>query len=264
MSDPLPLLYQPITAPEPLAAGRAWPVTSIDRERLRFRGVRPGEAFTVRDATGAWFRARFDSPDAFSATAFEPILCPESPLRLALFQAVLARERMFWVVQKATELGVHGIVPVFTARSLGPHDLEREKAHRWSAAILRAVKQCRRGTVPVLLPAVPLEDALALPAWGRADLRWSMQETAIHRRGAGDAEEERGAGGSLAVNALVDSAKTGSAALAVGPEGGWTGEEAEWLAAAGAIPITLGGRILRAETAALVGLTLLQREHGDW
>jgi 16S rRNA (uracil1498-N3)-methyltransferase len=263
LSDPLPLLHQPITAPEPLAPGRAWPITSIDRERLQFRGVRPGEAFTVRDATGAWFRARFDSPDAFSATAFEVILCPESPLRLALFQAVLARERMFWVVQKATELGVHGIVPVFTARSLGPHDLEREKAHRWPAAILRAVKQCRRGTIPVLSPAVPLADALALPAWGRADLRWSMQERAIHRGGAEDAEEERGGGRSLTVNARVDSPKMGSAALAVGPEGGWAGEEAELLAAAGAIPITLGGRILRAETAALVGLTLLQREHGD-
>jgi 16S rRNA (uracil1498-N3)-methyltransferase len=91
-----------------------------------------------------------------------------------------------------------------------------------------------------------------------------MQERAIHRGGAEDAEEERGGGCSLAVNALVDASKTGSAALAVGPEGGWTGEEAEWLAAAGAIPVTLGGRILRAETAALVGLTLLQREHGDW
>jgi 16S rRNA (uracil1498-N3)-methyltransferase len=227
-----------------------WPVEGIDRERLRFRGVRPGEAFTVRDSTGAWFRARLGDPLSFSATAFEAILSPESPLHLALFQAVLGRERMFWVIQKATELGVHWIAPTFTARSLAPDDLEREKSHRWPAAILRAVKQCRRATVPVLLPPALLGDALALRVWREADVRWAMAEQTGH-------------GGGSSLTAPISS-PPGSAALAAGPEGGWTEDEIDRLHAAGAAAITLGGRILRAETAALVGLTILQCEHGDW
>jgi 16S rRNA (uracil1498-N3)-methyltransferase len=258
VSCALPCLHLPVTAPEPLVLGRSWPVEGVDRERLRFRGVRPGEAFTVCDPGGVWFRARLGQPLATHALAFEAIPSPESPLRLALFQAVLARERMFWVIQKATELGAHWVVPIFTERSLGPDDLEREKSHRWPAAILRAVKQCRRATVPVLLPPAPLAGALALPQWSQAGLRWVLQGGATHRRVTKDAER-----GSSAVDPSAEESQTDSAALAIGPEGGWTEDEIRLLCAADATPITLGGRVLRAETAALVGLTLLQREHGD-
>jgi 16S rRNA (uracil1498-N3)-methyltransferase len=153
-------------------------------------------------------------------------------------------------------------VPLFTERSLGPDDLEREKSHRWPAAILRAVKQCRRATVPVLLPPSPLAGALPLAPWCQADIRWVMREGGSHRRGAEDAEEEHGVCTS-AVNTLSGSSQPDAAALAVGPEGGWTENEVELLGAAGAMPVTLGGRMLRAETAALVGLSLLQREYGD-
>jgi hypothetical protein len=146
---------------------------------------------------------------------------------------------MFWVVQKATELGVHWILPVFTTRTLGPDDLAREKAHRWPAAILRAVAQCRRGNVPVLLPPRSLPEALAHPLWQDAVVRQALVEGG---RSAGARKEF--------------AHPAASAALLVGPEGGWAPEEVARIREAAGVPICLGGRILRAETAAIVGLTL--------
>jgi 16S rRNA (uracil1498-N3)-methyltransferase len=260
--DALPVLHEPIAAEEPLAVGRLWRVDDLNEKRLQLRGIRLGEAFTLRDAGGAWFRARLERPlapgPARRAMLFEAIACPESPLRLALLQAILDRERNFWVVQKATELGAEWILPLFTARSLGPGALAREKAHRWSAAILRAVAQCRRGSVPVLLPPVPLAEALALPLWREAEARWAMVEPGqggTGRRGDG-ATGRRGDG-------AEGQPSVRSAALLVGPEGGWTPEEVAGIREAGALPVRLGGRVLRAETAALAGLTALQLLYGD-
>jgi len=170
-------------------------------------------------------------------------LPPESPLELALVCAVLARQRMMLVAQKATELGVTRILPVFTERSVGPEGLEHEKAHAWPNQVARAVKQCRRATVPELCPASPLAEALASDAWGAAEARFLLDD----RAPAGVALER----GPLGV------------CLAVGPEGGWTDTERAALADAGARPLVFGGRILRAETAVLAGLVLLQHRLGD-
>src|SRR5262249_52213260 len=119
-------------------------------------------------------------------------------------------------------------------------------------AILRAAKQCRRATVPHLLSPVPLADALALPLWREAELRWAMVEA----QGGGTdyqtaAELGRAAGAAA------------SAALGTRPGSGWADAGIRPLSAAGATTITLGGRVLRAETAALVGLTALQWAYGD-
>jgi 16S rRNA (uracil1498-N3)-methyltransferase len=247
----LPPLHAVIEAPGALTPGERWEIEGLQLERVQFRGVRPGEAFTVRDGSGRWFRARLhrrglEMGAPFVAEIFEAMAGPEPTVRLALLQAVLARERMFWVVQKATELGVHWILPVFTTRSLGPDDLAREKAHRWPAAILRAVAQCRRGTVPVLLPPRSLPEAFAHPLWQEAVIRQALVEGG--RRDGARKEFAHPVTG---------------AALLVGPEGGWTTEELLQIRESAGASICLGGRILRAETAAVVGLTLLQQAYGD-
>lgn len=274
LGEALPSSHRPIEAERALAVGQVWEIAGENEERLRFRQVRAGEAFTVRDAAGAWFRARLriersvqDAAPRLTGTVFEAMPCPESPLWLVLLQAVLGRERMFWVVQKATELGAAAIVPVFTERSLGPDDLAREKAHRWPAAIVRAVAQCRRGTVPLLLPAVTLEEALALPLWREAQMRWAMVEPRGDGRAAGGVGSAPGCSVSTAPGSggghPLQPRRCTSAALLVGPEGGWTAEEAARIETAGALPARLGGRVLRAETAALVGMTALQMAFGD-
>lgn len=219
-----------------------------DLLRLRYRQVRGGEAFTLADCQGRWFRARVEAyrPDSAECVAFEPMpLPPEPPIAITLVQAVPARERMFWVVQKATELGVDRIAPVITERSVTAEELWREKPQSWWPAILRAVRQCRRAAVPALEEVMPLQRALSATWWLEAEVRWVLA-------------------GPGATAAFTSEPTTPSrAAIAVGPEGGWTPQELELLTAAGARPVTLTGRTLRTETAAIVGLAALLARYGD-
>jgi len=169
---------------------------------------------------------------------------PESPLALTLICAVLARQRMLTVIQKATELGAACVLPVLSERSVQAAGLAHEKAHAWPAQALRAARQCRRASVPHVREAIPLAEALADAVFVGADRRWVLDD-----RTASDAPE------SVAPPARV--------AFVVGPEGGFSDAERAQLRSAGASALQLGGRVLRAETAALVGLTVLQHRFGD-
>jgi len=215
-------------------------------EALRFRQINVKEAFTLQDAADDFFRAslRAAGTDGGEALVYERMFqSPESPLRLSLCCAVLARQRMIFVSQKATELGIHHLQPVLTERSVPPEGLEHEKAHAWPGQAIRAVKQCRRASVPEVRPAAPLAEVLAGDLWQGAEARFFLAD-----HGAGSATLERG---------------PASACLAVGPEGGWTDAEREELSAAGGIPLVLGSRVLRAETAVVAGLVLVQHHMGD-
>ncbi|MFI5302591.1 MAG: RsmE family RNA methyltransferase, partial [Polyangiales bacterium] len=173
---------------------------------------------------------------------------PESNARITLVCAVLARQRMIFVMQKATELGVTGIVPVFSEKSVKPEGLEHEKAHAWPGQTLRAAKQCRRGSVPELRKTLPLARALEETTWKDATHRFSLDD---------HAKEPRAQQPQVTRGAAIDIA------LAVGPEGGWSDAERALLEAQGARPLRLGGRVLRAETAVVVGLAALQLRFGD-
>lgn len=173
---------------------------------------------------------------------------PESPVRITLACAVLARQRMITVAQKATELGVTRLVPIFSEHSVGPAGLAHEKAHAWPGQLLRAARQCRRGSVPELTKPIALERFVEEPLWREADRRFMLDdrtpsaEEVLHAPGSGPASE------------IV---------FAVGPEGGWSDGERALLSARGASPLRLGGRVLRAETAVFAGLTVLQYALGD-
>jgi 16S rRNA (uracil1498-N3)-methyltransferase len=242
----LPFPYSPIRVPAVLAAGQPIQLGPEVVEALQFRQVNVKEAFTLQDAAGTFFRAslRAAEPEGGEAFVYEAMAqSPESPLRLSLCCAVLARQRMIFVSQKATELGIERLQPVLTERSVPPEGLEHEKAHAWPGQAIRAAKQCRRASVPQVLPPIPLAEVLAGELWRGAEARFYLDHGAPARAGL-----ERG---------------PASACLAVGPEGGWTDAEREQLAAAGAAPLLLGGRVLRAETAVVVGLALLQHHLGD-
>lgn len=240
-------LRRPILAPRPIAQGDIVALTGVELEKLRFRQVRGGESFTLTDPTGTFYRARVTAYRAETAlcTVFERMPCPpEPPFEITLLQAVPSRERMFWITEKATELGASTIIPVFSSRSVSPSEVAKEKPHRWSAVALRAVRQCRRAVVPLVGDPIPLSDALCHPSWLQAEVRWVLT-------GPGSAPPSR------------SPASPASAAVAVGPEGGWTPEEEASIVASGAAPVSLTGRILRAETAAVVGITALLALWGD-
>jgi len=211
------------------------------------RQINATEAFTLRDASGVWFRASLKEYDAKggSALAYERMSrSPEPTIDLTLACAVLARQRMHWVVQKATELGVRRIVPLLTDHSVPPDALEHEQPHAWAGHIARAARQCRRSSLPHLLAPTPLDAFLASPLLGATDLCLFLDDRS-----------------DSAPPTPAESPKR--IVLLVGPEGGFSDSERPRLAAH-AKPWVLGGRVLRAETAALVGLTAVQMRWGDF
>src|SRR5882672_4748742 len=132
-------------------------------QRLRRREVNVKEAFTIRDASGGYFRASLKecSERGGVALPYERMeRSPEPAIEITLACAVLARQRMHFVMQKATELGVHSIVPLLTGHSVPAEGLAQEQAHAWAGHIARAAKQCRRASLPHLLPPMPLDSFL--------------------------------------------------------------------------------------------------------
>lgn len=262
-----PVRSEPASPPKPhrLEAGRfsapgdeplAIPLTlTIDepfrfdrglQKRLRMREVNAKEAFTVRDASGVYFRASVQEYDGRGGRAipYERMTrSPESTIDLTLACAMLARQRMHWVMQKATELGVRRIVPLLTDHSVQPEAVEHEQAHAWAGHIARAARQCRRSSLPHLLAPATLEAALASPLFVAADVRLFLDDRS-------DSQPAR----PPAPRRIV---------LLVGPEGGFSDAERQQLARH-AQPWILGGRVLRAETAVLVGLTAVQMIWGDF
>lgn len=167
---------------------------------------------------------------------------PESPLDVTLVQAVGRGERMDYAVQKAVELGVSAIQPLFTERTvvkLQGERLERRMQH-WRAVMIAACEQCGRCVVPDLLPAVFLPQALGCDA----EAKWVLAPSA-----------------KAALNIATEPR---SVALMIGPEGGLSESELAAADAAGWQPWQLGPRVLRTETAASAALAVLQARWGDF
>lgn len=175
---------------------------------------------------------------------------PESPLELTLALSMLKGENFDFVLKKATELGVSRVAPVVTMRVvLQPRD-ERDavrRARRWHRLALEAAKQCGRARVP----------AIEVPANFAALVRGTRPADALRVLFA-----EQGGTPLDSLPAAADARPSAVVAL-VGPEGGWADEEVELARAHGWAVVTLGGRTLRAETAAITVCTLLQHRYGD-
>ncbi len=247
---PIPAVNAPLAHADALVLGQRISLDRVHARGLRFREINPKEAFTLVDKEGRFFRASLATltEDGGEALVYEAMTnSPESPARITLLCAVLARQRMLGVIQKATELGVVRIVPLLSERSVQRDGLAHEKAHAWPGQALRASRQCRRASVPEVRGAVSLAAALDDESFEAAHLRFYLDFDGTRDR--------------------IAPAQDGSAerdlALAVGPEGGWTDEERQLLRDRDASVLRLGGRVLRAETAVLVGVARLQQMYGD-
>jgi 16S rRNA (uracil1498-N3)-methyltransferase len=168
---------------------------------------------------------------------------PEPTIDITLACSVLARQRMIFVMQKATELGVMRIVPLLTDHSVPAEGLEHERANAWPAQVIRAAKQCRRGSLSEVLPPTTLNLFLASPAFTAADVCVVLDDRSTPE--------------------AAPAASPRRVVLLVGPEGGFSDAERSRLAGK-TCPWVLGGRILRAETAVIVGLTVVQMTWGDF
>lgn len=159
----------------------------------------------------------------------------ELPARVRLFQALPKADKMELIIQKAVELGVYEIIPVASGRCVVKLDAKKEasKLARWNAIAEAAAKQSRRAVIPKVRPVVRFADAVKEAAG--ADVKMIPYEL------AGDMGRTK---------ELIDGICPGSQiAVIIGPEGGFEEAEIEAAKASGIIPITLGRRILRTETA---------------
>src|SRR5215217_908478 len=223
-------------------------VTLIADEARHLRDVlrlKPGDEVYVFDGLGREFRCsvvstRRDSAELLIDAEAQPAK-PESQLQLNLCVALLKGEKFDLVVQKATELGVTTITPLITRHAdihLRDQSDATKRVIRWQRIALEAAKQSGRAFVP----------QISLPV---------AFETAINVDGAGVMFSERG--GEPFENLTAASAIT----ALVGSEGGWADEEIEAVRARDFHIVTLGGRILRAETAAIAVTVLMQHRFGD-
>jgi 16S rRNA (uracil1498-N3)-methyltransferase len=242
----------PLRHATPLAQGETFSLDETAAKGLLFREINVKEAFTIVDAEGTLFRASLKQlTDAGGeAVAYERMRgTTESPARITLVCAVLARQRMIQVVQKATELGCTRIVPMISDKSVQPKELDHEKPWAWPGQALKGARQSRRASIPEVTKPMRFAKALAAAFWTEADARFVLDDRAP------------AAGDPLAIGRALGAEL--DVVLAIGPEGGWSDAEREALAAAGAKTLVLGSRVLRAETAVFAGLAVLQHRLGD-
>lgn len=205
--------------------------------------MQPGDALTLFDGSGGEFAATVDrmgrSDVDVTVGARKPIE-REAARAVHLAVGMPANERMDWLVEKATELGVASIQPLVTAHGvlrLSGERADKKRLH-WEAIAISACEQCGRNRVPVIHPVRPLAGWLAASADDSERFILSLTE------GAWSAHE---AAASIQRSVWVLS----------GPEGGLSASEEKEALVRGFAPLTLGPRVLRAETAALAALVLL-------
>ncbi|WP_457809013.1 16S rRNA (uracil(1498)-N(3))-methyltransferase [Kushneria sp. EE4] len=208
---------------------------------------REGDALALFDGKGSEVKAHIAAiskrGDVQVTVGERQTALPESGLAVHLGLAVGKGDRMDFAVQKAVELGVAAITPLYTHH--GDVRLKNERAQKkrdhWQAVAVSACEQSRRATVPVIYPPIGLDEWL--------DARDETLRLVLHPYEAGALPETEEA--------------PASAALLVGPEGGLSDDEVARAHAHGFHAWIIGPRILRMETAPIVALSLLQARYGD-
>jgi 16S rRNA (uracil1498-N3)-methyltransferase len=228
--------------PELLAEGAA---LALDGAAANYLGnvlrLGPGAQVKLFDnRTGEWLAEISEATRKRVSLRIIRHLRPREPVPdLWLLFAPLKRARIDMLVEKATELGVARLQPVLTHRTI----VERVKDERLHAIMVEAAEQCDRTALPALADPVKLEALLR---------NWPRERSLIF------ADETGG-------TPLSAAARPGPAGILIGPEGGFTSEERAAIRAhPQACPVSLGPRILRAETAALAAVALWMGTAGDW
>lgn len=217
---------------------------------VRVLRLGPGDEIYAFDNSGLEYKARVEQTNQAEVVCsvldrYEPSI--EPPLDVFLLQGLPKADKMEFIIQKTTELGVRAIIPVRAARAVVQLEGKKaaERVERWQKIAAEAAKQCRRPRAPVISSIVDLGAALKSLPQGTMLLA------------AYEAEEAQGLAEAL------EGWPGGPVALVIGPEGGFTDQEIAFLKANGAQSVSLGPRILRTETAGLAAITMVLYQLGD-
>lgn len=208
--------------------------------------ARVGDELVLFNGEGGEFTGELVNLNKKSAQAkisrFEQ-LDRESGLQINLIQGISRGNRMDYTIQKAVELGITGVIPIETSRTIVKLTNERkENRHEhWLGVIHHACEQSQRTRVPKLSPAITLADIENLPNIESSYFLDTQGTTGLS----------------------VDGKPDKASYIIAGPEGGFSDAEREWIRGLGGKAIKLGPRILRTETAALAALSIMQHLWGD-
>ncbi|NLW09466.1 MAG: 16S rRNA (uracil(1498)-N(3))-methyltransferase [Firmicutes bacterium] len=243
----MPKFFLPATAG---AAGETVHFTQEDAWHIaRVLRLAPGTEVRAGDGRGYAYRVllRTVTPQLVAGEILAKEADESEPaLRIHLYQSLLKGEKMDWVLQKGTEIGVFSFQPFLSSRSVArPEPAQAgKKQQRWSRIALEAAKQSERGVIPTVHPLATI-DSLPWPAGVPALVAWEGEQEKSLRQ------------------VLAAMPKPEELILVVGPEGGFAREEVEFFVDRGALPVSLGPRILRAETAGPVTAALILYHYGE-
>ena len=206
--------------------------------------LRPGEEIVLLDGQTLWSaKLEVVNDRACEARVLSALPSPEPCAKVTLIQGLPKSDKLEWIVQKAVELGAYRIVPFAAKRSVVKLDQKKagKKRERWQAIAKGAAEQSKRGIVPQVQDVMSFQEAMNYAKELDVVLvPYELQE------------------GMKATEAVISKIEPGqSVGIFIGPEGGFDESEIEQAKEAGAIPITLGKRILRTETAGLTTLSIL-------
>ena len=211
----------------------------------------PGEQIVILDDTGWEYLVTVEQVAGYEVRGSIADRVPvtgEPRVSVTLYQALLKSDSFEFVLQKGTELGVSNFVPVQSARSVvkANDSLEGARGTRWRKIILQAAEQSNRGRLPTLSSPVSFRTA-SQSAGGLGIIPWECESVtglkAVFDRSAASAATE--------------------ISIFTGPEGGFTADEVEQAKSFDIVPVMLGNRILRAETAALATVAAIMYELGE-
>ena len=211
-----------------------------------------GQLYELSDGASVWL-ARVESlgmlkrgENRIEFSLVEPVVVPESRLRVDLLIALVKFDRFEWCLEKATEMGVANIVPMSAARSDKALVAAAEKRlGRGEKILVESAQQSRRVNAPKFGAVIAAEKAFAASCEAECKILLSERSEAEPLRN------------------VLRGKTSNSVALAIGPEGGWAETELDWARAAGFAEASLGNLILRTETAVLAALAVVNFAMGE-
>jgi len=223
----------------------------ISRQIHSVLRLKAGDMVTVLDDDGHCRQVEIREVDARQVTGLAGEICPapgEPGVELTLCPALTQREKFEWILQKGTELGVRYFVPMITGRSLIQETGGwNEKIIRWQKIVREAAEQCGRGLVPEISTPLKFADYLNRDERPRGYILYEREQ----HTGLADSVMRHLSTGSRQI------------ALLIGPEGGFTEDEAGQANSAGLVSVSLGARILRMETAAMAACVICMAVAGE-